>query len=398
MRNWVLVPLLIAFALPARANGPTTPVTIDQFEQMLAAARGQSDSKVARELSGLELTERVTPARLARWLAEFPGRHCQQSLTELADASVFLPLPASDLPTAPAPSLEARRTIIAKAIEYVHNTLNRLPNFYATRTTVRFEDTPAHQTAERMNLASSVRSLRSSTLPSVSSGQSDYEPLHFAGGSKATVSYKDGYELRGSRRFDFTKPIAPGEGLATSGEFGPILVIAVTDAVRGSINWAHWEQGDKGLVAVFHYCVPAGHSHFRVGVPTGAHYDVAFPPYHGEMAIDPATGNILHITVEADLPPPNQLMESSIFVEYASISIGGTDYICPVRSIALSKSPYGSTDGGQPGVSVPLQTQLNDVAFTDYHLFRAEARILSGDGVHVAETPDSVPPMQPSGK
>ena len=59
-------------------------------------------------------------------------------------------------------------------------------------------------------------------------------------------------------------------------------------------------------------------------------------------------------------------------VEYGALPIGGTLYICPVKSVTLAK-----LSTGDPSDAATLfQTQLNDVAFTDYHLFRAESRIL----------------------
>ena len=46
-----------------------TPITVAELEQLLAAAHGQSDGKVAKQLSDLELTERASSIRLARWEA-----------------------------------------------------------------------------------------------------------------------------------------------------------------------------------------------------------------------------------------------------------------------------------------------------------------------------------------
>jgi hypothetical protein len=103
------------------------------------------------------------------------------------------------------------------------------------------------------------------------------------------------------------------------------------------------------------------------------------PAYHGEIAIDPSNGAILRITVTSDLAPPDQMLESSIAVEYGPIPIGGTNYICPVRSLALTKTPYVADKDGAVEASVILQTELNDTAFIDYHLFRAEARVLTGE-------------------
>ena len=79
MRGWAtllrhlatLSVLLSGLALPAWA---AKSLTIDQMEQLLAQLGGKPDGKVAAELDDVQLTQRVSSARLAHWEAEFPGR------------------------------------------------------------------------------------------------------------------------------------------------------------------------------------------------------------------------------------------------------------------------------------------------------------------------------------
>ena len=63
-------------------------------------------------------------------------------------------------------------------------------------------------------------------------------------------------------------------------------------------------------------------------------------------------------------------------VEYGSVVIGGKVYTCPVRSVSMSigRSEQGFTALG-PTVSRKV-TRLDDVVFSDYHVFRSEMRIL----------------------
>ena len=239
--------------------------------------------------------------------------------------------------------------------------------------------------------------MRGASMPSVSTRQNDYVPLHFVARSSVNISYRDGYELRDSKRVDFKKPSQPEEGLTTSGEFGPILGVVLGDDTPGKMKWGHWEQGATGLEAVFQYAVPQGQSKYMVSLPIGRQGEQLFPAYHGEITIDPANGNILRVSVIADFPPPHQNLASSIAVEYGSIPIGGSNYICPVKSVAASKMPFGAAADGPQDANLPVKIEVNDVAFTDYHLFRAEARILTGDsatdsnGPASASTPGSGP-------
>jgi hypothetical protein len=87
MRKCAILLLLWGIAFPAMA---TKIMSIDQMEQLLVKLHGKPDGKVAGELEDAQLTERVSPARLARWEAEFPGKRTQEELLKLADTSAFL--------------------------------------------------------------------------------------------------------------------------------------------------------------------------------------------------------------------------------------------------------------------------------------------------------------------
>ena len=389
--------LLLTAAIASHALAAKR-VSIDQFEQLLAAAHGQSDGKVAGQISDLELTERASSIRLARWETDFPGHHCHEAFTELADASAFLDLPAADMPIYSAPDRQTQKAMLEKANDFVNKTFSRLPNFYATRKTEHFEDTPAHQTLENISMPATGRGVRSGGMPSVSSEITQYRPMHTSGRSSETVGYRDGYELRNSQKNDRSKMSQPGHSLTTSGEFGPILSVVLQDSGRGKTTWGFWEQGAGGVEAVFRYTVPAGQGSYMVSLPRGNRTEQIFPAYHGEIAVDPASGDILRITVVADLAPPNEEVMTAILVEYAATLIGGTSYICPVRSVALSKMPGDTGDDGKQAQSSLVQTQLNDVAFTNYHLFRTESRILTGSSAIGEEPPAGPTPAEPTKK
>jgi hypothetical protein len=68
-------------------------------------------------------------------------------------------------------------------------------------------------------------------------------------------------------------------------------------------------------------------------------------------------------------------------VEYAPVSIGGKEYICPQRSVATMRVRTVSalTVWGQTfDIYGPYETRLNDSVYTGYHKFGAEARVLPG--------------------
>ena len=353
MRRIAILLLLTGIALPACA---AKRVTVAQLESALSEARGKRDSRVADILNGMQLSERLTATTLSRWQARLPGERSRRSLEVLADLSAFLDPPASEVPALPAPNFAVQSRIMALAVDYTKRTLQKLPNFFARRDTVFYEDNPPRRMADLTQLP--------------------YTPLHQVNKSSETILYRDGKEVVDVGTAKRGKYNASAHTLLTHGVFGPILSNTLVDAAHGTVKWSRWEQGRAGPEAVFHFSVPRDKSHYQVefccfnGISYQERDFQTIPAYHGEIAVDPADGAILRLSLVADLNPADPVGISNIMVEYAPVEIGGKNYICPVRSVSMW---VAST-----GVSNASQTLLNDVGFVQYHLFRSDARILFG--------------------
>jgi VWFA-related protein len=369
MRKIAYFLLLVGLALPADA----AHVTVAQLEQALTSAKGRSDGDVARLLSDMELTQRLSTARLTYWQQQFPGNKARQSLLVLADASGFLNLPAEAEP--PTPDLATQRKIMSLVADYVAETIHKLPNFFARQIATHFEDQP----------------MRTSTA---TSAIAIYQPLHPAGApTVSNVLYRDGREVVDPGPVKAGKSNVPAAHLKTQGVFGPILHIVLIDAAQNKLAWSHWDQSDAGRLAVFGYSVPQEKSRYYVTyccVPDPN--DLANPRkefrqitgYHGEIAVEPATGIIRRITVQADLKTTDPLSKADMLVEYGPVDIGGLTYTCPTKSVSISRALVDTTRGiaaaaGSESSSLraPVwQSYLNDVQFQDYHLFRATSQIV----------------------
>ncbi len=216
-----------------------------------------------------------------------------------------------------------------------------------------------------------------------------YKPLHAAGTvTTSTVFYRDGREVVDSGPVKVKKSEAPVPGLKTQGVFGPILQIVLVDAAQNKLAWSHWEQSDAAQWAVFAYSVPQENSHYQVTYCCVPDPNNLVDPrkefrqlvgYHGEIAVDPATGVIRRITAQADFKPSDPLSKADILVEYAPVDIGGYTYTCPTKSIAVSRAVLDTTSdsvGSESSGAVLWQTFLNDVQFQDYHLFHATTKIV----------------------
>jgi hypothetical protein len=366
MRARAISLLLLLLPLPAFA---ARTVTVDQLRHIVADARGNSDAKLASEFSDLELTERVSAATLAALEAGLPGTRSREALIELADASAFLPLPAAEILNQPSPDAAGFHKIIDNVIQYLGKNIPNLPNFLATRETLHFEDSPWREEIDNSRVTGTGNVTQSVGSAHITIGEPYWLAMYSAGKTSGQVTYRDGREV------PTTAAVSERElervGLTTKGEFGPILAIVVSDALRNKLYWDHWEAGDGGPVAVFRYVVPQAGSHYTVNYPSESGVKLISPGYHGSLALDPETGAVMRLTIVADMQAPFQLIQVGIAVEYGPVHLGDKTFICPLHAVALSRQPAEETQS----VSPPLRTCLNDVIFTSYHLFHADARI-----------------------
>ncbi len=373
MRSWLLV--LIAAGMALRAFG-AQPVTVAELEQALVLSHAESDARTASQLSGMQLTERLTSSTLARLRDGLHGEKSANALAILADMSAFLNPPATEIPPESAPDLGSQKQIMAKPVDYVLEMNHRLPNFLATRTTTRFEDWP-----KELRIKNEV--------------PARYTPPKLVDRSSAIVRYRDGKEEASATRVAYKNRTPSDQGLYSYGLFGPILSTVLVDASRGTSGWSHWEQGASKPLAVFRYAVPMEKSNYEVKfccVPVGgmvlSQLD-RISAYHGEIAVDPDNGTIVRITLQADLDQGDlstllaesaegtPLSRADIVVEYSPVEIGGKMYFCPTRSIAVSRARtlLAPKKDKSPGLG-PERIFVNDVSFTQYHVFRSESRIL----------------------
>jgi hypothetical protein len=344
--------------LPALAVGQ---VTVAGLEQAVAAVHGKPENAAAQRLGALELSQRLSTQRLERLKTRLPGEKAKLALIAVADSSAFLDLPAEEIPAMAPLDRAAQDELLAKTVDYVGKTISRLPDIYANRQTISFVNGPANA--------------------SRSTDKDFFDPiLHLLGKSSATVRFLAGKEETVDERTENGTREAPGRQLATEGDFATIFAVLTKDVLSNSPTWSHWEQGRSGPMAVFRYDVPEEKSHYSARVPGDPGFLQSITAYHGEIALDPADGSILRLTLVAVPRANSPVAKAEILVEYGPVDLGGKSYICPLRSVAISLARrfnlWQDVYGMKPKDGSPLQLQLNDVAYTQYHLFRSEIRLL----------------------
>lgn len=339
-------------------------LTVNDLGQLLRVIQNSGDADLARQLLHVQLSERLSNAKLAQLEESIRGKKSKAALVALADQSAFLAPPAADIPTMAPPGQSAQKQMLSLSVDYVNKTISRLPDFFAKRTTIQYHG-PTPKEGQ--------------TWKTIVGDQS----LGLAEVSNVTVLFRNGKEQTVSER---KNPKIRERDLVTVGTFGPLLAMAIvgTNAPHSDVTWSRWEQTEDSRAAVFTYVVPHTTPLFEVGFCCLADDEGTTPfarkvGFHGEIAIDPASGAVLRLTVEADLDARLPLEHSAIMVEYAPQTIGGKTYICPARSVSVSRQRTVSVVhewGESFRVYGPFVSLLNDVTFGNYHLFRSESRVL----------------------
>lgn len=353
---WRVAVTVFLVVVPAAAQ----PVTVEQLQEALITLKSSrsSEGATAKSISSFELTERLTAPTLNRMKEEFrPGRKTLSALELLSYSSSLLDPPASEIPDKSPPDPAEQTAMLNAAKVFVAKTLRHMPDFLAIRITRRFEKGLAKH------------ALRNSQLALVDT-------------TKQEIAYRDGRErVLGAAAQSSKQGHVETGGLTSRGEFGPILEVVLRDSSQGTVEWSHWEMASVGMVGVFHYKVPSSASHYAVDfcceslefpdLPGNAYHGK--PAYHGSIAVDPKSGAILRVTIDAELDPSDPIISSAVAVDYGSVDIGGKSYICPVQSVAISTARSYREEEKRDTTFL----RINEVVFTNYHRFGSTSRLLA---------------------
>lgn len=353
--------VFIVFAGCSAVACAAETVTVDQLREFLTSKQTAKlkDAEVASRLSSVTLREQLTETTRKSILSQVKlGPKAAVQLDLLAEESMFQTPPASEIPTIAPPEFAAQRTLLEKARTYVEVTLHQLPDFLAMRDTAGFNDHPEADGAKPM--------------------------LRFTGETHREIAFRGGHEVRVGEGNGNDGEESALPGLTTWGEFGPILHVLFEDAPDEGFAWGRWQaMGNGDRAAVLRFAVPEASSHYSIALccshaePTGADSSLyqMRPGYHGELYLDPETGLVERVTLEADLAPGHTLRASGIAVEYGPVEIGGQRFSCPVDGVAVSEIHDAQLEAqGGPG---ELHF-VNRVRFLNYHKFGSTARILTG--------------------
>jgi hypothetical protein len=403
MRSLVLVGVLAALALPGRA---AEKMTVAQLEQVLAQRAAQphepakkhnagatdeiidisdgdllqqldQDDELIPRIAGMELTERLSTLSMYRLIGKYNlGAHVQQALEQLADRSALLKLPAGEHLRQPPPDTETQQQMLKKARAYVLRELSHLPNFVATQTTTRFDDSP--------------------TTLKYFQAMTDQAGFHRVGSVQRQITFQDGKEVTDAAH-------APADakrkdtGLESHGEFGTEAAVVLMDLEHGSTAFDHWEQSMAGPAAVYQYSVPRESSHYEVTDACQDH--VSFhdtPGYHGELALDAKSGAILRMTLEAESKPGDPVSHVASVIEYGLVVLGNHRSICPLRSLTFMMEEANGCAHGNRKLQKPV-AMINQTIFSNYHRFGSSATMIFDEAATGRAAPQGAPEKSAAG-
>jgi len=345
---------------PRQPTNSSELVNVQQLEELINQLKVRPDKEAAQRLTRLKLSERLTAARLDQLQRSLPGERSRLALLAIANVSAFLAPPAIDIDLRPPPDQNAEKQILSRAVEFVAATTARMPNFLAKKRVIRFR-----------NAASGL----GVNFPVITP---DY--YHFVDSAVEEVRFRDGHEELEKAGRDSLQQLRPG--LVTTGVFGPMLQTVMRDVLKGNIRWERWDVSPFGPISVFHYTVPKDQATFIVtwccsfqtpGSDSSRELQLT-PAYHGEISVDPESGNIARFTVVADLNSGAPISTAEVVVEYGSVEIGGRMYQCPTRSATLLVAKSFTVH--QDFLEQFDVTSVSDTRFDEYHVFRSEMKIL----------------------
>ena len=374
--KWPALVLVALLALLIQKECSAQSITIMQFERELSAPGPSGsdhggvpvailqDATLATKIDNMQLSERLTPGTLDGILKQHTfGLRTQRELQLLADRSALLDPPANELPKQPAPDAKQQQHMLDAARAYVYQALTHLPNFFATRTTERF----------------------SGISPEVNkTGKPVHIGLFPRGAVTREITFRNGKEVIDPMKAQSSNQSLPSMGLQSWGEFGPAPAVVLLGIATGSIAFHHWEQEPAGLAAVYRYSVSEEDSKYEVNYAcNGSNAFHAQPGYHGSLGIDPASGAILRLTLQADSKPEDPISHVSSVIEYGPVDIGGQTYICPIRSLAFSVEEVSTCfrelkDQALVHNRTLVQPLLlNRTTFSDYHRLGSTHKIIT---------------------
>lgn len=351
---------LVAWVILSAPVWAAQKITVEQLRAMLAADKQaqKADADVAAELRNVELTEQLTHSTMNGMAANVPGQLTTEQLYVLEIRSAVLAPPAADLPDKQAPDAAAQKAILDKAQAYASTTFAQLPQVSATKVTRRFQDGAQQENGSVKNNAN---------LAAV------VTPIRYTASDETAATFRNGAEQDAPSQ----KTVWGQNGMIALMGQEPVLSAVMQEAqAAGKISWLRWQRMFGETLAVFSYSVEKKKSHYAMDYccfpevtqagqislrgtesPGGAgnyqsqdqwkHWKTT-APYHGEIYINPDTGVVMRLVVQAELKGSDPVRVENQRIDYGPEKVGDKSLVVPVQVlIDTLEQPYPDSPTGR---------------------------------------------------
>jgi len=157
-----------------------------------------------------------------------------------------------------------------------------------------------------------------------------------------------------------SKKVEELEGSWSTGEFASTLLDVLSPATNAVFRFRRQSVVSGVQARVYDFDVEQAHSHWHVQAESQSIH----PAYRGSLWLDPESGRVLRIEMQARSLPkdfPFDTIESA--VDYAKVRIGSREFLLPAHAESLS------CQRGTPNCS------RNTIDFRNYHKYEAESNI-----------------------
>lgn len=299
--------------------------------------RDRSDSRVAKDIRRVHLSERLDDRTVETLQSEGAGPETVAELLLLRDRSSRLPLPAKPaIPEPPAPSAAEQVQIWNAAHENALSYTASLPDFICWEMVRRFIDT---------NDKGGWKLEDTLALKLTYFERREEYKLMTVNNHPTGMSYD---ELRGA---------------ITEGEFGSMLAAIFSLKSRTNRSWDHWTLLRSRPTYVYTFAIATANSDYQITSGTSrSDEERVRVGQHGYVYIDDSTKMVVRLTAIADdFPQDFSVQQVNLMLDYDFVNVGGARYLLPLHSeTTLSASPI---------------KHRNETDFLSYRKFSADTTI-----------------------
>jgi hypothetical protein len=376
MKRIGYIALLLLATVPAWS---AKNITVAELKDMLTNFHQQSknDAEVSNALKQVQLSEQLTRSMMNSLVPVVPGQLSTEQIYVLEARSALLAPPASDIPATPEPDEAAKQALISKADAYARKTYSQLPAISLTRTTLRFQDNVE-------TLAANSGLHAGATDAPTGLAVNAFQFVRYINATDTTIAIEHGEE-----KLPDDKTRWGGNGMISLMQSEPNLAQVWAEAIdAGVVKWVRWELINGKPAAVFSFAVPKKKTHLAMNVccfpkieqagtirsssvsglgggnmggsqggaggstgntQSSTEYSPykSVPPYHGEFFIDPETGTVVRMIVQADFKSTEVVHQLDTRVDYGPVVVGDKTLVLPMKTIVNTEVvPYGESGGG----------------------------------------------------